>query len=135
MNIDITIVADQEAFLVDAPTPQASPRRWIQAKHRNWSCLLRNTRHTPVNPASVTNVLTAASNPRADLELLAMLARDIRPEVRATAAANPTLGGCYAGDNPTNGDNQSPQQLPNHSTFVQERNDDIPHGNEPTKDG
>ena len=32
MNIDITIVADQEAFLVDAPTPQASPRRWIQAE-------------------------------------------------------------------------------------------------------
>ena len=32
MKIDITIVADQEAFLVDAPTPQASPRRWIQAK-------------------------------------------------------------------------------------------------------
>ena len=32
MHIDITIVADQEAFLVDAPTPQASPRRWIQAK-------------------------------------------------------------------------------------------------------
>ena len=32
MTIDITIVADQEAFLVDAPTPQASPRRWIQAK-------------------------------------------------------------------------------------------------------
>ena len=32
MKIDITIVADQEAFLVDAPTPQASPHRWIQAK-------------------------------------------------------------------------------------------------------
>ena len=32
MHIHITIVADQEAFLVDAPTPQASPRRWIQVK-------------------------------------------------------------------------------------------------------
>ena len=26
------ILPCQEAFLVDAPTPQASPRRWIQAK-------------------------------------------------------------------------------------------------------
>ena len=34
MTIDITIVADQEAFLVDAPTPQASPHRWIQAKSK-----------------------------------------------------------------------------------------------------
>ena len=26
------ILPCQEAFLVDAPTPEASPRRWIQAK-------------------------------------------------------------------------------------------------------
>ena len=32
MTIDITIVADQEAFLVDAPTPTTPPHRWIQAK-------------------------------------------------------------------------------------------------------
>ena len=28
-----SILPRHEAFLVDAPTPQASPRRWIQAKN------------------------------------------------------------------------------------------------------
>ena len=32
MTINITIVADQEAFFADATTPTHPPHRWIQAK-------------------------------------------------------------------------------------------------------
>ena len=42
MNIDITIVADQEAFFADADTPTHPPQRWIQAKGASechcWVC-------------------------------------------------------------------------------------------------
>ena len=39
-------------------------------------------------------LITAASNPRADSGLLALLARNPRLEVRVTAAADSGLGGC-----------------------------------------
>ena len=37
------ILPCQEAFLVDAPTPEASPRRWIQAKPESTDGLVGST--------------------------------------------------------------------------------------------
>ena len=71
MTIDITIVADQEAFLVDAPTPQASPRRWIQAKG---DCRLLSAKftqpislHDPQLWATLRRRLTGQESPAATL--------------------------------------------------------------------
>ena len=49
------ILPCQEAFLVDAPTPQASPRRWIQAKG-DWSVSLRHACHREVELGSLDSL-------------------------------------------------------------------------------
>ena len=63
MKIDITIVADQEAFLVDAPTPQASPRRWIQAKRTIPTTILRSSVFLPTSMAGTIGDSASCSFP------------------------------------------------------------------------
>ena len=68
--------------------------------------LLENTGHTPAIPQSFTDaLLTAASNPQADPELLAVLAGDTRAEVCQAAGTNPALVDYLATSNPANSDN------------------------------
>ncbi len=39
-----SILPCQEAFLVDAPTPNTPPRRWIQAKQKHWRSISNGLR-------------------------------------------------------------------------------------------
>ena len=58
MTIDITIDADQEAFLVDAPTPSASPHRWIQAKRIDHEAP-PSAKDTGPDPGHARNIMRA----------------------------------------------------------------------------